>query len=69
MKFEYYSETDTLYILLKDEPATEVREVAPDIVLDLDSSGEVVGIEIEHASTGTDLTSLHLSSLPVRDFV
>lgn len=69
MKFEYYSETDTLYILLKEEPGTEVREVAPDIVLDLDSSGEVVGIEIEHASTRTDLTSLHLSSLPVRDFV
>jgi uncharacterized protein YuzE len=69
VKFEYYSDTDTLYILLRDEPGTETREVAPDTVLDFNESGELVGIEIEHASERADLATLHLTALPVRDLV
>ncbi|NNE45999.1 MAG: DUF2283 domain-containing protein [Rhodothermales bacterium] len=69
MKFEYYSDTDTLYISLRDEPGTDAREVAPDIVLDVSDSGDVVGIEIERASTRTDLSEVKLSHLPVRELV
>ena len=57
-----------LYILLKDEPGTEAREVAPDTVLDFSESGELVGIEIEHASERADLATLELTALPVRNF-
>jgi uncharacterized protein YuzE len=67
--FEYYPDTDTLYILLRDEPGTETREVAPDTVLDFNKSGELVGIEVEHASQRVDLATLHVTALPVRDFV
>ena len=69
MKFEYYSDTDTLYISLRDEPGADARKVALDIVLDVSDSGEVVGIEIERASTQTDLSEVTLSHLPVREVV
>lgn len=64
MKFEYYPDTDTLYIQLQEGPGVDAREVAPDTVLDYNKNGEVIGIEIEHASKRVDLMNLQLSSLP-----
>ncbi len=65
MKLHYYSETDTLYISLCDEPSVESDEIAVDIVVDYGRDGRAVGIEIEHASTTIDLTKLEASSLPI----
>jgi uncharacterized protein YuzE len=65
MRFEYFPETDTLYIQLKEGPSADAREVAPNVVLDFNESGEVIGIEIEHASERTDLNNFQLSSLPL----
>lgn len=67
MKFEYYSDTDTLYIRLRDEPGADTREVAPDTVLDINDEGQVVGIELERASERADLTRLEITALPVRE--
>ncbi len=64
MKFNYFSDTDTLYIDLADRPSVESDEVSPDIVLDLDADNNIVGIEIEHASQKVDLENLSFSSLP-----
>lgn len=50
MKFNYFAETDSLYIDLSDAPSVDSREVAEDVVLDYDASGSVVGIDIDHAS-------------------
>lgn len=65
MRFEYYPDTDTLYIQLQDGPGADAHEVAPNIVLDFNAAGEVIGIEIEHASQRTDLMNFQLSSFPV----
>ncbi|MDQ3605027.1 MAG: DUF2283 domain-containing protein [Gemmatimonadota bacterium] len=62
MRLEYFPETDTLYIHLRDGPGADAKEVAPDVVVDLDAEGQAIGIEIEHASTRTDVTNLHWSS-------
>lgn len=66
MRLDYYPETDTLYIELRDGPGADAREVARDIVLDLNEAGEVVGIEIDHASERADLNMLQLSSFPAQ---
>ncbi len=66
MKFEYFSDTDTLYIQLREGPGVDAQEVAADIVFDYNEAGEVIGIEIEHASQRTDLMNVQLSSLPVK---
>jgi len=64
MRLEYFPDTDTLYIQLRDVPGADAQEVAEDIVLDFSESGEVVGIEIEHASQRMDLRDFHLSAIP-----
>ena len=66
MKFEYFPDTDTLYIQLRKGPGADAQEVAPDIVFDFNEIGKVIGIEIEHASKRTDLMNVQLSSLPIK---
>ena len=63
MRLEYFPDTDTLYIGLKETPGADTREVGPGVVLDVDAAGEVVGIEVEHASERADLTTLKLDSV------
>jgi uncharacterized protein YuzE len=65
MRLEYYPDTDTLYIQLREVPGADAQQVAADIVLDFNDAGEVIGIEIEHASQRMDLGAFHLSSVPV----
>ncbi len=65
MIFQYYPDTDMLYIKLATGVSTESEEVAPGIVLDFDERNRVIGIEIEDASTFIDLSRLDLSALPV----
>ena len=65
MKFQYYRETDSLYIELSDKVSADSDEVAPGAVLDFDAEGHVVGIDIDHASEIVDLSKLEAESLPV----
>lgn len=48
-------ETDTLSIRLNDKPSTESEEIAPDVVIDFDEAGGVVGLEIDLASASSAL--------------
>jgi len=61
MKIRYFPDTDTLSIRLNDRPSTESEEVAPDVVVDFDADGGVVGLEIDLASSKVDLKALELS--------
>ena len=65
MKFHYYPETDSLYIDLAARPCVDSREVVPGVVLDFGADGNLVGIDIDHASKVADLTRLEAKSLPV----
>jgi uncharacterized protein YuzE len=65
MKFNYYPETDSLYIDLAERPSTDSQEVAPGVVLDFDAEEGLVGIDIDHASQGVNLSRVETTSLPV----
>ena len=65
MKLHYYLETDSLYIELRGEPSTETREVVDGLNVDLDANGQVVGLDIDHASTKLDLGTLEAIALPI----
>ncbi len=65
MKISYYSETDTLYIDLNSAVGTDTAKVAPDVAVDLDADGNLVRVEIEHASRRVDLSRLDTQSLPL----
>ncbi len=65
MKCHYYPETDSLYIDLADKPGAEVREVAPGVLLDFDENGQLVGIDIDHATSLADLSTMDIRALPL----
>jgi uncharacterized protein YuzE len=65
MKILYYAETDSLYIEFKAGPGTETREIAEGLNADFDADGAVVGLDIDHASTRLDLTTLETVALPL----
>ncbi len=47
----YDPEADAVYIALSDTRPHQGSEVAPGVVLDLDTDGKVVGIEVLNART------------------
>ena len=65
MRFQYYPETDSLYIDLAERPSVDSREVAPGIVLDFGEGGQLVGIDIDHASQVVSWSRVELGSLPL----
>lgn len=64
MKVKYYKDTDSLYIDLSENASSESMEVSEGIVLDFDSDGNLVGIDIDNATKKVALDKLVLSNLP-----
>ena len=56
--------TDTVYIALRPGPSADADEVAPDVILDYDADGHVIGVTVEHASERADLGSFSVTSIP-----
>ena len=65
MKLSYYPETDSLYIDLSAKQSTESVEVSEGVVLDYDEQGNLVGIDIDHASAKLDLRELVTNHVPI----
>ena len=66
MKLIYDSQTDALYVELREGQVEESEEVAPGFVLDLDSRNNVLGIDIDaDASKVVDLLRLEIEGLSV----
>ena len=55
MKVKYFADTDTLYIELYPAVFDETRDLDEDTLLDLDDSGRLCAITIEHASVRMDI--------------
>ncbi len=66
MKLNYYPETDSLYIDLSEKTSVESREISEGVVLDYDAQGNLVGIDIDNASTKVQLKELSLRKLPAK---
>jgi len=65
MQFNYYPDTDSLYINLSNRPSATSQEASQNIVLDFDEDGNLVGIDIDRASQVVDLNRLETQSLPI----
>lgn len=55
MKINYDKEVDVLRILLSERQIVESDEARPDVILDYDADGNVVGMEILNASKHAEL--------------
>ncbi len=66
MKISYDPKTDSLYIHLSEKAAADSEEVGDGILLDYDEQGNVVGIDLQHASVKFQLDSLQIEHLPAQ---
>ena len=64
MKLNYFPATDSLYKDLSEQVSVESREISEGVVLDFDARGNLVGIDIDNASSKVDMEKLILSNLP-----
>ena len=55
MRVKYFPDTDTLLVTFNDWEITETRDLNENVLVDLDGSGRVVSITIEHARQQTDV--------------
>ena len=69
MVFEYFPDSDMLYIKLAEGTSLESEEIAPGIVLDLDEKKRAIGVEIEDASKLIDLSRLELKAFPLVNLI
>ena len=68
MKFNYYKETDSLYIDLSEKKSVDSKEVVEGVVLDFDKKGKIVGIDIDNASQLVNLSRLETNGIPLNQF-
>lgn len=66
MKLHFYPDTDSLYVEFRNEPGEQTLEVTDGLQVDINAAGEVVGFDIDRASSRVDLSTLETSSLPLR---
>jgi len=65
MKIKYFQDTDTLYIEPRVATVAETSDVDENTVIDLDESGKVCGITIEHAAERVDLPNFSFERMAV----
>jgi uncharacterized protein YuzE len=65
VKLNYFADTDSLYIDLSHKQSTESEEVSEGVVLHYDADGNLVGIDIDHASQKLNLRELVTNHIPL----
>lgn len=65
MKLNYYEDTDSLYIDLSSRTSADSHEISDGVIVDYDTSGQMVGIDIQHASERLDLSTIETAHLPL----
>jgi len=63
MKVSYFQDTDTLYIEFRKASVVETKDLDENTIMDLDKSGNIISITLEHASKRTDVNQLTLSGI------
>jgi DNA-binding transcriptional regulator YiaG len=64
MRYFYDQATDSFYLTLADRKYADSVEAAPGVVLDFDSAGRLIGIDLEHASKTIDVADISLYAEP-----
>ena len=63
MKIKYFSDTDTALVEFSGHDVEETREINENIYIDLDKSGNLVSMTIEHAKSQANLSELSFQQL------
>ena len=63
MKIKYFSDTDTALVEFSGRKVAETKEINENIYIDLDASGNLVAMTIEHARQQASLPSLSFEQI------
>ena len=66
MKIKYFSDTDTALLEFSDLKVAETKEINENIYIDLDTSGNLVAMTIEHARKQASLPHLSYEQIEKR---
>lgn len=55
MNIKYFQDTDTLYIEFRKGDVAETRDLDENTLLDVDATGQIVAMTIEHARDRADI--------------
>ncbi len=65
MKIQYFEETDTLYVVLKEAEIDETRDLDENTLVEFDAQGNLVSMTLEHARERADVANLSFQQVPV----
>jgi uncharacterized protein YuzE len=63
MKIKYFSDTDTALVEFSGRKVAETKEINENVYIDLDVSGNLVAMTIEHARQQASLPSLSFEQI------
>jgi len=66
MKIEYSKDVDALYVYFREIDVAKTREIEEGVLVDLDSKGHIIGIEILDVSkrfTPQELANVNIENL------
>ena len=65
MKVKYFHDTGTALIEFSTHEVVETKEINENIYIDLDSTGNIVSITVEHANLQSNLPNLYYEQIGV----
>ena len=63
MIVKYFKDTDTALLEFSSRPVEETREISENVYVDLDKSGNLVSMTIEHAAEVASLPQVRLEEI------
>ncbi len=63
MKIKYFEDTDTALIEFANREVIETKEISENVYVDLDASGNLVSMTIEHARENANLPEVAYESM------
>jgi uncharacterized protein YuzE len=63
MKVKYFEDTDTALVEFAGREVTETREISENVYVDLDASGNLVSMTIEHARENANLPEVSYEAM------
>ena len=63
MKIKYFTDTDTALVEFSTKVVEQTKEINENIYIDLDSSGNLVSMTIEHAKLAANISEMSFQQM------
>ena len=63
MKITYFKDTDTLLLTFNDNKVERTQDLSQNVLVDLDKSGNVVAMTVEHAAQQAQIANFSFNQI------